>query len=67
MDRLKDSTLHALEMVINDAGGKIILTPEDIESCMGDANSAYFMGGCASQEDYDYPDMDDCYYNDDDY
>lgn len=51
-----------------------MLTPEDIESCMDDANSAYFMGGCASQEDYDeamgmydYPDMDDCYYNDDDY
>lgn len=43
--------------------------PEDIESLMDDANSAYFMGGCASQEDYDYamgmydcPDLDD-YYN----
>lgn len=45
-------------------------TPEDIESLMDDANSAYFMGGCASQEDYDEamgmfdgPDYDD-YYDD---
>lgn len=49
-------------------------TPEDIETCMDDANSAYFMGGCASQEDYyeamgmyDGPDIDDYYYNEDDY
>lgn len=47
-------------------------TPEDIESLTDDANSAFFMGGCASQEDYDEamgmfdgPDLDDCY--DDDY
>lgn len=47
-------------------------TPEDIESLMDDADSAYFMGGCASQEDYDEamgmfdsPDMDDFY--DEDY
>lgn len=45
--------------------------PEDVESMMDDADSAYFMGGCASQEDYDTamgmfdgPDLDD-YYDDD--
>lgn len=45
--------------------------PEDIESMMDDADSAYYMGGCASQEDYDEamgmfdgPDLDD-YYDDD--
>ena len=47
--------------------------PEDIESLMDDADSAYFMGGCASQEDYDCamgmfddPDMDD-FYDEEDY
>lgn len=47
--------------------------PEDFESMMDDADSAFFMGGHASQEDYDDamgafdgPDLDDYYDEDDD-
>lgn len=47
--------------------------PEDFESMMDDADSAFFMGGHASQEDYDDamgafdgPDLDDYYYDEDD-